>query len=240
MVRKAYFFLLFAGIFIIFHCDKSTNNGSTGPARVVLLSGVADTSRVERGIDAVPEGNIIRLEWIPGDLNEVAEYELFRSTVRTGSYASIARIAATDSSYQDMDVQPDTRFFYFIRALNREGLQSEPSDTLSYKLILKATDLMPSGIITESRPELSWTDPNNPPKAFYILRITEGVSGDVVWISVVPSSYTGGSESIQFNSDGSATIDSLENGVMYHWRVDVRGSEANSGSESVWNTIRRQ
>ena len=240
MVRRAYFFLLFAGIFLIFHCTKSTNNGTLIPARVVLLPGVADTCRAERGLDAVPEGNIIRIEWIPGHRDEVAEYDLFRSVVRTGSYVSIARIAVTDSVYEDADVRPDERFYYFIRALSRDGLQSEPSDTLSYMLILKATALTPSGFITEARPELSWTDPNLPPKAFYIVRFIEGISGDVIWISVVPSSYTGGTESVVFNADGFATIDSLKIDIPYHWRVDVVGSESNSGSESVWNTIRRQ
>ena len=240
MVRRLYFFLLFAGIFAIFHRNKSTNNETLSPSSVVLLAGVDDTCRVERGIDAVPEGDIIRLEWIPGRPDEIAEVEIFRSTVRAGPYTAIVKIAMTDSVYEDGDVQPEMRYFYFVRALNREGLPSEPSDTLSYKLIRKAVSLSPSGMIDTARPELSWTDPNLPPKAFYIIRCMEGISGAVVWISVVPSSYTGGTESVLFNFDGKSTVDSLQSGVTYFWRVDIVGSESGSGSESVWSTVRRQ
>jgi len=83
-------------------------------------------------------------------------------------------------------------------------------------------------------------DPNIPTEAYYVIRFVKAASGEIIWISVVLSSYSGDRERVIFNSDGFASIDFLQTGIDYQWRVDIIGSESHSGSESGWVPIRLQ
>lgn len=239
MTKRFSFFLLFVLIFTIFYCTKKVNIGGIQPAAVVIIQGVPDTSRVERGIDAVPEGNAIRIEWISSPDEVVTDYEIYRGIERTGIYNLIVRAAVPDSFYLDNGVTLNKRYYYYILAVSDEDIRSESSDTLSYELIQKATGLLPAGETTDSRPDFSWHDPNVPPKAFYVIRLVEVASGGIIWLSLVPSSYSD-RETVRFNTDGTAIIDSLQQGVDYQWRMDVVGSEDYSGSESGWIALRLQ
>jgi len=236
-MRKCLFFpLLFGLIFTIFNCTEEINTGGIQPSSVTLVPGVADTCRVESGIDAIPEADAIRLEWIPSAEEEVTDYAIYRSDDEGGPYNLIAIASVPDSVFEDSAVSLDTRYYYYVRAMGGEGMMSESSDTLDYMLIEKAVRLIPGGETNDSRPHLSWEDPNSPPKAYYVIRVVEVASGDIIWISLVPSSYSD-RETVLFNGDGTATTDSLISSIDYQWRVDIIGSEDNSGSESNWNTI---
>jgi hypothetical protein len=230
------FSLLFGLIFTIFHCTEEITVESFQPSPVVLIPGVADTCRVEKGMDAIPEADAIRLEWIPSSEEEVSGYAIYRGDEEGNSYNLVTVQSVPDSSFEDESVSLDTRYHYYVRAVTDEGTTSVPSDTLNYMLIEKAIRLMPMGTTDSPRPDFSWEDPNTPPKAYYVVRLVEVASGHIVWISMVPSSYSN-RETAPFNADGTASTDSLVTGVAYQWRVDVVGSEDCSGSESSWVTF---
>ena len=235
MSRCICFCLLFGLIFAIINCVKQTGNL---PFPVVFVGGVADTCRVEEGIDAVPESDAIRLEWIPNSTDYIEYYGLYRSIDRSQGYNLISEVAAGSDSYIDDDVLLHRRYYYYIVAVSDDGLWSEASDTLSYQLIHKPVGLDPNGVTSEGTPNFSWRDPNN--AAAYVVRLKDEASGDYIWIREVPSSYSGDRESVLFNDDGRATIQTLLPSTDYRWRVDVIGPEEASGSESQWIGIRVQ
>ncbi|MFH1941829.1 MAG: hypothetical protein ABIL68_06965 [bacterium] len=234
------FFLLFVVIFAIFKCTKILDSVVGEPVRVVLIPSISDTCRYERGMDAVPEGDAILIAWIPSGEENVTEYEIYRGSRKDAVYTQIARVQVPDSTYLDYRVTLDTRHYYYLLAVNDEGIRSEPSDTLNYKLIRKSTGLLPVGVTTIAKPVFSWHDPNTPQKAFYVIRLMESATKQVVWLSLIPSSYSGDRETVQFNHDGTAHIDSLGADIDYQWRVDVVGSEDCSGSESEWIALKSQ
>jgi hypothetical protein len=238
MRKRLSFFLLFVVIFAIFKCRKILDTAVEVPAAVVLIPSAADTCRDERGMDAVPEGDAILIVWIPSGEENVTEYEIYRGSRKDAVFTRIARVQVPDSTYLDYGVTLDTRYYYYLLAVNDGGERSEPSDTLSYKLIQKATGLLPVGETAIAKPVFSWHDPNTPQKAFYVIRLMESATKQVVWLSLIPSSYSGDRETVQFNDDGTAPIDSLGGGIDYQWRVDVVGSEDCSGSESEWVALR--
>ena len=240
MLRWLSFFLLFGLIFTIFNCTKRATTGGIKPSPVVLIPGTADTCFAKKGLGPVPDRDAIRVEWIPSSEDEVTGYELYRSPNKEGPYSLIARLVVTDSFFVDPGVSLYQRYYYYIEAVTDEGLKSDPSDTLDYRLIEKATGLDPVGEISNPRPMFSWKNPDRHAAPCYIIRLVEVASRKYIWLHVVPSSYSGERESVLFNRDGSAVLDSLARGVSYQWRVDIRGSEDNCGSESNWVTFKVQ
>lgn len=244
MKLKYSFFLIFILVFLNFQCSPEGEKLGEKPSPVVMIEGVSDTSPAEKGIDAVPEGNGIQIEWIPSSDPYVIGYELFRSDKRYESYRLVADVDVLkkrDSVYVDiLDASMlNTRFYYYIYAISDTEVKSDASDTLSYMLIEKAMDLSPQGNISESKPEFSWKDPNNPQKAAYVIRLKEALNDDLIWIEWVPSNYED-TQTVEYNSSGGADLDSLLTGMDYLWRVDIIGTEENSGSESQWHFIHIQ
>ena len=125
-----YFFLLLGLIFAIFTCIKQVNTSKIQPLPVVFISGSPDDAIIERGIDAIPEGDSIRLEWLPSVEEEVIGYRLYRGVQRDGGYHLVSIIMIPDSTYVDETVQIGERYYYTIRAVTDEHIESDPSDTL--------------------------------------------------------------------------------------------------------------
>jgi hypothetical protein len=218
-------------LFAILECSKTGEVEHPVPAAVTIIPWNPDTCRVERGIDTLPEMDAIQIEWIPSAESLVRAYGVYRSTDVLSSFTMIGLVMIPDSVYVDESVSIGIRYFYFVRAVTREGNWSEPSDTLDYKLLEKASGLMPNGVST-SKPVFSWEDPNR--EAFYIIKVFDEPSFTPIWISRFSSQYTGYREKIDFNADGTATIDSFQSGMKIRWRVDVESAQETCGSESRW------
>ncbi len=237
MNKTLYFFLLLGGLFTIFYCTELGPVGDK-PAQVRMIPVVADTCWIEQGIDAVPEGDAIRLEWIPSEEEYVASYRVYRSTLREGPYETAGISAAGDSAFVDSGVVPNMRYYYYVQALSEDGISSDPSDTVDYRLLEKAVGLIPGGVIAGFGGLFSWEDPNN--EAYYIIRVEESGTGNRIWIGRKNSGYTGGREEAEFNFDGNAAQPILQNGLEYRWRVDVGSAQENCGSESQWTIFKIQ
>ncbi len=227
------FYLLFGLLFTIFNCKNQINNSSTKPSAIVLLAGAGDTSVIERGIDAVPEGDVIRVEWMLSSEKGISRYRIYRSEEsQLGPFFEKGSVSENDSFFLDYSVSIHNRYYYYVRVENDDGVLSDPSDTLDYKLIEKATNLS----TTAKADSFSWIDPNDYPSPFYLIRILGVDSQEMIWFSEIEPKF----DNIQgttFNKDGSATLDSLIKGIEYQWRIDIKGPEDNCGSESKWMAI---
>lgn len=236
MWKQMVFCLLFGLLFTIFNCKNQVNTGGTKPSAIVLIANVGDTSLVERGIDAVPEGDVIRIEWMPGFEEEVNRYRIYRSEEnRFGPFIQIGSVTETDSFFLDYSVSIGKRYYYYVLVQNDDEILSDPSDTLDYKLIDKATNL----ITTASTDSFLWIDPNDYASPYYIIRLLEVATQDMIWFATVDPKFDN-IQSVSYNNDGSATIDSLIRGIEYQWRIDIKGPEDNCGSESEWVSIQRK
>jgi len=243
MVRSLCFFLIVSAIFAILSCSDDSRFTDEPPPAVIWVVPSSDLDQNERGIDALPEGTSIQLNWYRSTNDLVVGYELYRSTERSGSYQIIANkqvLKNDDTLYVDV-VDPsmvNRRLYYYMTAVNDIGTRSEPSDTISYRLIEKATNLLPQGSIAERRPVFSWTDLNQINN--YIIRVLKSESGNYIWICHTFGVYGPTVQQIEYNIDGSALLDSLNSGEEYIWRVDIVGPENNSGSESQWAVFQIQ
>jgi hypothetical protein len=233
------FFLLFGTIFIILNCKKQLADEGIQPAPVYLIPAVHDTCRIEKGIDAIPDGNAISLQWLPSKEDIVRGYAIYRSDVKKGVYQIIADetvLSQFDSLFFDFSITLNKRYYYFIVAVSDEDMQSEPSDTLDYKLIEKASQLSIQQGENQLRPVFQWKDPNAwQASPYYVIRLVSVINGDYVWISQISPQFGSEFQQIIYNEDGTAAMDSLVPGRDYDWRIDVAGSENNSGSESQWS-----
>lgn len=237
MRTPAVFFLLLVLIFFNFNCKNSSGPSRVRPAAVRLIPGVDDTCRVEAGMDAVPEGNAIRIEWTDNDDERTEGYEVNRSVSSQGPFSTIVTIQDPGQRfYEDMVPSIDPRYYYTVNAIDGEGGRSNPSDTLSYRLILKAQDLQPSESCGEI-PEFQWRDENSPHANDYIVRVRDKTIGHPVWIGSVQARYGEEYQSTIYNADGTASVDRLISGRTYEWRVDIIGNESRCGSESPWVSV---
>jgi len=237
MRKSAYFLLILCLVFATLTCSKKINQSGLKPPKVAMIPTAADTSRSERGIDAVPERDAIRIEWFPGSDERVIQYEIYRRTEAVGAkFVKITAIAEPDSFYEDVVPLVGVRYFYTVLAVNDEDLRSESGDTLNYLLLQKAVNLQPTGIQSNTKPVFTWSDPNQAHE--YVIRLLENASNRVIWISVVQADYGNQVQSVKFNSDQKAAYPALISGFEYRWRVDVRGNAG--GSESKWATLRIQ
>ncbi len=241
MRKSISFFLIFVSLFTIFYCKQKVTVESEKPSPVVFLHNESDTSRFESGIDAVPEGDFIRLEWIPSSEDIVSGYEIYRiQETRDGLVQKIADAQEVEA-YRDVYIdEVDTtgiRYFYYILAVTLDGEKSAPSDTVDYKLLNKAKLLIPMGTQNERIPVFRWKDENEFPSQSYVIRLLQQDNEDYLWIHLMSGdeiNWGGQEQSIRFNVDHSATIDSLELNQTYRWRIDIVGAESNCGSESAW------
>jgi hypothetical protein len=237
MRLQSYFFLLFGMFFIILNCKKQVVNGTIQPDKVQFLPAVSDTCRVERGIDTIPEGDAIFLQWIPGSGDIIRGYEIYRSDVRLGPYQQITDpylLVQSDSVFIDYLVTIDKKYYYYILAVSDDDVQSDPSDTLNYKLIEKADQMHLQEGAVPSKPLFRWKDPTGwGASPYYIIRLIDVAADNYIWISKVDPLFSEFQE-VQYNADGSATLDSLVPGIIYDWRIDISGSSNNCGSESQW------
>ncbi len=228
---------------LVFRCEDQSVNKVDPPAKVVLIESSADTSAVERGIDAMyvdsnPNKNAIIFQWRPNKESTLVGYEIYRSTSATQNYTSFTRIVKNfgviDTFYVDNSVSLYIRYYYFIRAFDELGQYGEPSDTISYKLIENAVLSSPVGIIGNvTAPLFIWDFPPIVPH-YFVFRlerseneIYRNLYSKLIELTV---DYDPHQEWTLVKLIG---ITALSPG-KYRWRIDSIGSELNQGAESAW------
>jgi hypothetical protein len=217
-------------IFLTLNCTKNLDEGKDLPQAPTLFGPPADMEEVERGIDAIPNYDGIQLDWHTENSEDIAEYIIYRRTAEESQYQRLTTVFSQDTTYIDLnDIEIGKRYYYFIVAVDYEDRESANSDTVDYMLVAKAFHLYNS---LTPFPTFRWEISEYP--AQYVLKLFDAQTSEKIWFSLVPSDYTNQDEQVDYNSDGTALIDSLSVGHTYMWRVDVVGTASNSGSESNW------
>ena len=236
------FFVLFPSVFILLSliaCDRITSQDTVPP---VLLETAPEDTFGERGIDAVPQGDWIRIEWIVGQEEDLAGYDIYRraedeaavSLILTLPTEQIEQVSPDTAFWHDKSVRLLVRYFYRLRAFDSSGNRSNFSNTVDYKLLPKLFPIRPKGETEQEALEFQFQWGDNPEEiTSYIIRLLDSES-NIFWISepVVPMGYEE-NVVVEYNFDGKATAPVLLPG-SYRWRVDTTGAEERSGSESRW------
>lgn len=249
VLRKTTFIIVIALAILIQMCDWKDEGGK--PDTPIWVTKTQPEDSVENGIDAEPLEHRIFMQWHPVFNNDLEGYKIFRCEVKDvldteaeEEWEKIAQIdiynnPEYDTLYYDEDVSLNYLYRYVIRSFDYDGNMSEPSDTIEYVLIDKASIVSPvEGKDISTRPDFQWR--NNSRTNEIVIRLEKYPSNNVVWITRFNNpSYTEDIITRKFNFDGSALVSELTPGQQYRWRVDcisstnVDGTDL-EGSESVW------
>lgn len=80
------------------------------------------------GTGTSTSGYEVQLGWQASSSPEVAGYYVYRSNTSSGPYARIVASPVDATQYVDASVQPGQSYYYFVTALNVEGIESTPSN----------------------------------------------------------------------------------------------------------------
>ncbi|MBC8416370.1 MAG: hypothetical protein ISS80_01730 [Candidatus Cloacimonetes bacterium] len=166
-------FLLTSIVILLMSCTGEENLGvdSTPPEPPELIPHLGDTGdggdefifganyyntndpELEyNGIDAVPGGNQMQIQWRNITDSDIDYLNIYRFSMQDYVFAIDTLNFATmidsvdydnQSVYQDVTAPVDYNLFYFIKAVDEAG-NSTLSDTVGYKLIYKPSLLQPS------------------------------------------------------------------------------------------------
>ncbi len=219
------------------------------------------TDLEERGIDAHninlqnPTQNSIKLMWYLDSENDIQQYKVFRSDVtdeqNTPIEFSNVFISETDTFYIDETPNVYLNYFYYLTTRSFEGVESHPSDTITYQLLKKplAVPTFESEFSTQLK--FQWIDDQNTSHitSYYLIKI-ENEWGQGQWscLFLNPNFLNDGElVSFEYPINGFGCIDhqginELLNPGKYYWKIkalrlgngittsndhDVAGAESN-------------
>jgi hypothetical protein len=232
---------------VFYACDTSTGNSSDPPEAPNLIKKdfYADTSQAEDGTDAVPGiEDRVQIGWNSHpEKKELSAFKIYRSEKNDGTYGydeiytvSIENPLNQDTVYIDSELEKEKTYYYFVKAVNKDGKKSANSDTAHYKLLTKADLLLPndSAVITNLPVVFKWSyNGVNPDE--YILRI-EAYYGEnyhpIQYVGVHQSNYSQSAMEVELEEEWMRNAPSNQ---TFRWRVDAIGTNrTHEGSESVW------
>lgn len=233
-----------AGLFIS-ACDTGGDPVLPKPEPVSMVAHTFanDTMASEYGIDAVPESDGIYLAWYSQRDPNIIQYNIYR--MKGDSYfqpiRSIVVEGATpgkDTTYTDDNADNgldlNIYYSYFVTAMNKNGEEGLPLDTVQYKLIDKPLLIRPYDATYDpdvsGLPILEWRF-DDMIRHEYIVRI-ENIFEQVHYIGIFQSNYDNHLQITDLNE-----IEGFPPFIPgdYRWRIDSVGPEAdNSGAESDW------
>jgi hypothetical protein len=158
-------FLLPIIVILLMNCTGEENLGvdSTPPEPPELIPHLGDTGVLganyyypnnleleNNGIDAVPEGNQMQIQWYNITDSDIDYLEIFRFSAEAyygDSLDFVEKINSLNydnqSIYRDVTAPVNYNLFYFIKAVDEAG-NSTLSDTVGYKLTHKPSLIQPS------------------------------------------------------------------------------------------------
>ncbi len=229
----------FLYIFLLAILSCSPNRESLPAPEKVKIYQVPDplSEEFDIGSGAVPEINGIKIIW--GRVPNVSGYKIYRGEMKSGKvefefyYDVMSRAGVADTFFIDTNVEFRKRYFYFVRAYNRDNVEGEPSDTISFELYLKPSLISPGNNSQVNADTLifRWDDPNG--GGDFVIRVKNSQTGNLIWIYIYRSF---GDFSVRFNADSKAK-ENLFSGGQYKWRVDRVQFGQSAGSKSNWGVF---
>jgi hypothetical protein len=187
--------------------DSAFSNEMNGTTPLAAPSSATATAVSSSEID---------LTWVDNSASETG-YKIERKKTSTGTYQQIAVVNANTQSYQDRGLDPNTKYFYQIRATNGV-IDSAYSNSPSATTLLDAP-VPPSGLtvtpVLTNKITLSWTDNSNNEAGFKIQRKT-GVTGNYADLATTAANVT-------IYNDTTVT-----DGTLYYYRVAATNATGDS------------
>ena len=122
---------------------------------MVLKEAGFDTLEYEQGIDAVDgDSNRIQIMWRSHpERSKVTRFNVYRSEHSEGevNYKKLSRSVEVSNPYSqdtvfiDQGLDIEKPYYYYVKAEDKYGQESSPSDTVWYRLTEKAELLSPKG-----------------------------------------------------------------------------------------------
>lgn len=251
------YFLFFIFYLLLTSCTEDNGSSSEPPQRPVMVGKTveSDTSDYEiMGIDALdgPE-NGIRIIWEEHpQRSELDYFNIFRSEDPQGliNYELHARVEPDgvflfDSIYHTFSdlnqVEEEQAYYYYVTAVNEDGTESLPSDTVWYTLVQKARLTAPLGMIYNNpeQVEFNWVFEEMPLPNGYILRIEEDFTDLLVYTEWVEPMEDYDQSYRNHPLSGEDLQKFVISGIQYRWRIDcVEKDPVHFGSESNWGTFK--
>lgn len=175
------------------------------------------------GLSATPQSpTAVSLTWInPGGSTGL---QVYRKTGSGGSYAKIADLAATATTYADATTSANTTYFYKVTAVNDAGsTDSTEASTLTPGVAPNAPSGLVALSVSPAEIDLSWTDTNNGGARYQVDRSPNG-SGSWVTIGTTAAGAT------TFPSTG------LAESTTYYFRLSALANSQQSSYVTIPGT----
>lgn len=243
---------------LLINCTENGPIEPDPPNKILMVQKIEgyDMLEVERGIDAGPnpnsDVNSIQLVWYePEDWRTLAYYKIYRSSDESGQ-TYYDPIGTTESLVNSLDtvftdstqgLVKHNRYWYYVTAINEDGVESKPSDSVYYKLTNKAFELSITNytsVVNDSNITFSWSVMGEEaPARGYYLRIEHYITETfhpLVYIKDFIETEVDPDLPQTFDLSIEAFNNSELNG-NYRWRIDCKGDDLFSGSESDWESF---
>ena len=185
------------------------------------------------GIDALPEGDWIRIQWDHPLDNDLDFAQIFRFSLQNNLVTKIDSISFphSDEYIDKYGSLIEKDWFYFIKIFDTSGNFSI-SDTVCYNLLNKPVLIEPPDN-NEPMPLDSlyfkwWDDPNV--LTFRLLLFDANY--DILW-QYEPTGQPNAGSAYEIEYDGPP----IQPQQIYYWRVDAFGDEMEQLVEDKWYTI---
>jgi fibronectin type 3 domain-containing protein len=178
---------------------------------------------VPAGLDASVALGAVELDWLSNLDTDLLGYNVYRAAAAAGPFTKLNPSPVTASAYVDEEPPPGADLFYYVTAVDTEGLESGPSETVLARLAGDDPPPdRPTGLTATSGPfrvDLNWDSNEEGDLAGYnVYRALSpaGPFGKLNTLLVIPSEYT--------------VFDEFPIGTeffFYVTAVDVAGNESN-------------
>jgi fibronectin type 3 domain-containing protein len=74
---------------------------------------------------------LVTLRWNPSKSSGIVGYYVYRGTESGGPYSKVNSSAIAGTQYTDTSVQPGHTYYYVVRSVESNGVQSTDSDQVS-------------------------------------------------------------------------------------------------------------
>ncbi|MCS7229607.1 MAG: hypothetical protein NZ923_06180 [Candidatus Kryptonium sp.] len=229
--------ILFISISLLFFSCSPTKESLPAPDVPKIYPVPDPLSEMDIGSGAIPEVDGIKIIW--SKVANASGYKVYRGEVKSNKlefnlHADIkAQAGIADTFFVDTNVEFRKVYYYYVKAYNRDNVESRSSDTISFELYLKPRLITP-GNNAQVRADsviFKWDDPNG--GGDFVIRVKNAQTDRIIWIYNYRSF---GDFSVKFNLDSRAS-ENLVSGRQYKWRVDRVQFGQSAGSKSNWGVF---
>jgi len=213
---------------------NSTGEG-TASSVVSAKTNKFGTPGIPTGVTAAPlSSSSIQITWLsPSGIDKPTGYTIYRSTVATGTFPSIAN--TSNLTYTDTGLNPSTTYYYFVKAYNSYG-DGSVSSTSSATTTAASSGGGGGGSSTLSAPTnvTATRDSSTPTTVKISWNAVSGATSYNVYYSTSNSgsgTLDGTSTATSYNSISNSTT------TTWYFRVTAVNSAGVEGTPSSWVSV---